>query len=98
MPLLVNLPDKNDFEYKKNSCELFFEHFQAPHFFMATECMLHLYACGKTNGIIVDLGHSFTKVDSIIGGQVIPFAGKKQAYSGFDLNNEIARLLSINYH
>jgi actin-related protein len=35
---------------------------------MASEVLMNLYSCGKINGIVVDMGHSFTTVDSVING------------------------------
>lgn len=70
------MPSVYDFKYKKYCCELFFEKFETPHFFMASEPLLNLYANAKISGTILNMGHSKIQIDSIMEGQVIPYATK----------------------
>lgn len=76
-PFMINLPSVYDFKAKKYNCELFFEHFDFNHFFMANESLLNLYGNAKISGTVVNIGHSFVTVDSILEGSIIPYASKK---------------------
>lgn len=58
------------------NCELFFEYFEFPFFFMANEALLNLYANAKINGTVLNFGHSYIQIDSVIEGQIIPYASK----------------------
>jgi len=50
------------------NCELFFEYFEFPFFFMANEALLNLYANAKINGTVLNFGHSYIQIDSVIDG------------------------------
>lgn len=96
-PLLMNQPNEYDFEFKRLNCSLFFEKFNIQHFFMVSEPLLNLYSNAKINGTVINIGHSFTTIDTLAEGQIIPYASKRQAYAGHDLTSLLAEKLMISY-
>ena len=49
---------------------------------MVSEPLLNLYANAKISGTILNMGHSKIQIDSILEGQVIPYATKSQNFAG----------------
>ena len=50
--------------------ELMFETFNAPAVFISKDCVLECYACGRTTGLVVDIGASGTVLSPVIDGYV----------------------------
>jgi actin-like protein 6A len=53
-------------------CELMFEKFQAPATFLSRDAVLSAYACGKTGGLVIDIGASGTLATPVQDGWVDP--------------------------
>lgn len=50
--------------------ELMFEEYQVPAFFAAKDATLECYACGRTSGLVVDIGASGTSVSPVLDGWI----------------------------
>ena len=50
--------------------ELMFETFNAPAVFISKDCVLECYACGRTTGLVVDIGANGTVLSPVIDGYV----------------------------
>ena len=51
-------------------CELMFEKYSAPAVFLSKDAVLATYACGKTGGLVIDIGASGTVVTPVQDGWV----------------------------
>ena len=58
----------NQLEYRMT--ELMFETFNAPAVFIAKDAVLECYACGRTTGLVIDIGASGTVVSPVCDGYV----------------------------
>jgi len=56
------------FDTHKRLCERIFEKFKAPSMFLSKDAVLACYACGKTSGLVVDIGASGTVVTPVLDG------------------------------
>jgi actin-related protein len=51
-------------------CETMFEKYSAPALFLSKDAVLAAYACGKTGGLVIDVGASGTVVTPVQDGWV----------------------------
>ena len=51
-------------------CETMFEKYSVPAFFLSKDAVLASYACGKTGGLVIDVGASGTVVTPVQDGWV----------------------------
>lgn len=52
-------------------CQMFFESFNVPYFYMTPDSLLSLYSSGKTTGTVIDSGHNKTSIVPIVEGSII---------------------------
>ena len=50
--------------------ELMFETFNAPAVFISKDCVLECYACGRTTGLVIDIGANGTVLSPVLDGYV----------------------------
>ncbi|CAM0136604.1 hypothetical protein VKS41_003408 [Umbelopsis sp. WA50703] len=82
-PVLLAVPQSWTKHQLERVVQLFFENFNAPGVYIASQPLMALYGCGAVTGLIIDIGHNTTKVnvaiDSIMQTQssfTSPVAGK----------------------
>jgi len=84
-------------------CEIMFEKFNVPGFYISPSALLSLYASGRTNGCVVDFGHSTTDIVPIDQGYVIPISFNTMNVAGHDITLSLQdflkskRSLSLDY-
>ena len=61
-PVLLTEPLLNSKSSREKSIQIMFEAFNVPSFYIANQCVLSLYSSGSTDGIIVEIGDSFTQL------------------------------------
>lgn len=67
-PLLLIERAFNTSKLRQEYAELMFEKFQSPALFLAKDSVLSCFACGKTSGLVVDIGAETTTVGPVQDG------------------------------
>jgi actin beta/gamma 1 len=74
-------------------CEIFFENFGAPSFYVAVQAILSLYATGRVTGMVVDSGDGVTHTVPVYEGYSLPHAVQRNDLAGRDLTKYLATIL-----
>jgi len=82
-------PKKN----RERMCEIFFENFNSPSFYVAVQAILSLYATGRVTGMVVDSGDGVTHTVPVYEGYSLPHAVQRNDLAGRDLTKYLAELL-----
>ncbi|KAG2176642.1 hypothetical protein INT44_007306 [Umbelopsis vinacea] len=61
-PVLLTVPQSWTKEQLERLVQIFFENFNAPGVYIATQPLMALYGCGVVTGLVVDIGHNTTNV------------------------------------
>ena len=69
-PFLMTEKSYNPQSLRHQTCELMFESFQLPGYFLAKDSVLSCYSCGRTSGVVVDVGGSGTNISPVNDGFV----------------------------
>lgn len=69
-PLVLAEKPYNTPKLRHRTCEILFEKHRLPALFMAKDAVLSCYACGKTSGLVIDVGASGTSVTPVQDGWV----------------------------
>lgn len=79
-------------------CEIFFDKFNVPGFYLAIQAVLSLYSSGKITGLVLDSGDGVTHTVPIYDGYSISHAIERNDLAGRDLTNYLATILSeVNF-
>ena len=70
VPFLMTEKSYNPQKIRHKTCELLFESFKLPAFFLAKDSVLECYSCGRTSGVVIDIGGSGTNISPINDGFV----------------------------
>ena len=62
--------------------EIMFEEYEVPAMFAAKDATLECYACGRTSGLVVDIGASGTSISAILDGWLEPKAANRSILGG----------------
>lgn len=73
---------------REKICELFFEKYQVPAFFLVKSAVLSAFANGRFSGVVVDSGASHTSAVPVIDGYVLQHAIIKSPLGGDFLTNQ----------
>jgi actin, other eukaryote len=65
--------------------EILFEKYKIPSYFAANQGVLSLYSCGRTSGLVVDLGYGSTTTMAIHEGFAFPHTIERQEIGGYDI-------------
>ena len=78
---------------REKMMQILFEKFGAfgVQFQLASVCAL--FACGRSTGAVIDLGHGTTDIVPVVEGYYIPRAIKRLPIGGVDLDEFMARQL-----
>lgn len=69
-PVLLSEKSYNPSSTRQKLCEIMFETFRTPAFFLSKDSVLSCYACGRTSGLAVDFGYNATVLTPVIDGWV----------------------------
>ena len=56
MPVLLTDAPKTSKADREKCAEIMFEHFKVPGLYLANQSVLSLFSCGKTRGLVVEMG------------------------------------------
>jgi len=92
-PVLCSEAAWNARPKREKICELFFETYQVPAFFLVKSPVLSAFANGRSSGVVVDSGASHTSAVPVVDGYVLQHAIIKSPLGGdFLVNQSLAYL------
>lgn len=78
---------------REKMCQMMFEHFDVPGFYVGVQAVLSLYSSGRTTGIVMDSGDGVSHCVPIYEGYSLPHAISRLDLAGRDLTTYLQRLL-----
>ena len=79
---------------REKMCEIMFETFSVPHFYVQLQAILALYASGRGVGVVIDSGDGVTHIVPVYQGYTFPHAIQRINMAGGDLTLHLAKLLT----
>ena len=98
MPVLLTDAPKTTKADREKCAEIMFEHFKVPGLYLANQSVLSLFSCGKTRGLVVEMGEGATYSVPVFEGFALPHASVKMPLAGADLTAYLRRLLEERGH
>ncbi len=79
---------------REKACQIMFETFNVPAFYIGIDAVLSLYASGRTTGIVISSGASVTHTVPIYEGVPVPHAIGRLDLAGNDITERLQTLLN----
>lgn len=92
-PILMSEPVTNTKQKREKMCELVFEKFQAPGFYMSKNGVLSAFANNRTSGLVLDCGAIHTTAIPIHDGYVLQKAVAQSPIGGEFITSKCRQLL-----
>lgn len=96
IPVLVTQPVVLPKNNKKSLAEAFFEKQGTQYIFFGTQCVLSLFANGKSDGILVESGDGITQIATVFNGYKIENSFEQIAFGGHDVTMYLKFLFKRN--
>lgn len=81
---------------KERTVQIFFESFNVPFYYTASNALLTLYSSGRVNGLVVDSGDQVTSVMPIFEGCPMTFSQVSTSTGGSDITSYLASALNTD--
>lgn len=94
--VLLTEPPKNPKESREKLCQIMFEAFAVPAFYVQVQAVLALYSSGRTTGIVIDTGDGVTHTVPVYEGYSLPHAVLRSEIAGKELTDFCQRNLQEN--
>jgi actin-related protein len=78
---------------REKMCQIMFENFDVPEFYVGVQAVLSLYSSGRTSGIVMDSGDGVSHCVPIYEGYNLPHAISRLDLAGRDLTTYLQRIL-----
>ena len=92
-PLVMTEQSWNTMKAKVKTCQIVFEEFEVPLFSLVKNPLSQLYRCGKSTGLVIDVGSSVASVTPILDGVIQTKCSFHSKYAGDFLNLHILNYL-----
>ena len=90
--LFADSPSTKDQDREKMA-EILFEKFSIPHYFVCNQTVLNLYSCGRTSGLMIDLGYGSTHAAAVHEGFAYPHIIERMEVGGLDIARSLESML-----
>ena len=97
-PVLLTDAPLSSKQSREKTAEMMFEDFKVPGLYIANQAVLSLYACGKTRGLVVEIGEGSTYSVPIFEGFALPHASTSLPVAGGDLTGYLRNMLKDRGH
>merc|ERR1712151_1086209 len=92
-PVLLTDAPLNPKANRERMTQIMFETFNVPAMYVAIQAVLSLYASGRTTGIVIDSGETFSHALPIYQGYVLPHAMLRLDVAGHDITEYMMHIL-----
>lgn len=92
-PVMLTEAPMNPKSNREKMCQIMFETFQVPDFYVAVQAVLSLYSSGRTSGIVMDSGDGVSHCVPVYEGYSMPHAVSRLDLAGRDLTTYLQRIL-----
>ena len=90
--LMADSPDTSERD-RMRMCELMFEKFNVPAYFVGTDAVFGVYSAGRTSSMVIDMGHSTIHTMLVHDGFIVPPTMSKLDLGGDDITILLEDLL-----
>ncbi|CAF3300950.1 unnamed protein product [Rotaria socialis] len=97
-PIVMSEPPINQRFKREKLCEIMFEKFQIPAFYLSKNAVLSSFAQGKATALILDCGATHTTAIPVHEGMVLQKAIVQSPLGGDFILNQLKQLLENNSH
>lgn len=91
-PLMVIEPSKNDKEFRESVMSMVIKS-GIPRIYLVKKAAANLYACGRSNGIVIEAGGKSTRVTPIQDGYLLQKCHSYSNFGGDEISLDIAKSL-----
>ncbi|KAF0694016.1 Aste57867_15075 [Aphanomyces stellatus] len=98
MPILVTSASPTPKAQLEKTAQLFFESYKATAFYSMQQCVLSLFASGRTRGLVLEAGHGSSHAVPVFEGYALPHATLHLGIGGYDITKHLELLLSKHGH
>ncbi|TMW55996.1 hypothetical protein Poli38472_008644 [Pythium oligandrum] len=98
MPILCTSSPSGSRQQQEKMAQIMFESQKACGFYVMHQCVLSLFASGRTRGIVVEVGHGSSHAIPIFEGYALPHAALHYNVGGMDISHRLHKLLAKRGH
>lgn len=91
--LIATDPLVNSRQDREAIAQLMFETFNVMGYYVVDSAVSSLYAMGKTQGVVVNVGHTGTDICQVLDGALLPAVSQRLALGGAALDERLRALL-----
>uniref|UniRef100_K3WHZ1 Actin n=1 Tax=Globisporangium ultimum (strain ATCC 200006 / CBS 805.95 / DAOM BR144) TaxID=431595 RepID=K3WHZ1_GLOUD len=98
LPILCTSSPAGSKQQQEKMAQILFESQKACGFYFMQQCVLSLFASGRTRGIVVEVGHGSSHAIPIFEGYALPHAALHYHVGGMDVSHRLHKLLTKRGH